>query len=146
MVGVSNYQYNLGVKGQGQIQTKSVIRLITWIPLSYLRPRVFIYGTMVVYGEVDYNISFLLPLYPWCQKTRSNTVTIIWLLVMRIPSSCFDQGCSYLAQLLLMVCKLQIMSNSGMFLTEVLHILLENCQNDIWAIIFKIIWSWLYGL
>ena len=27
--GISNYQYNLGVKGQGQIKTKSVIRLIT---------------------------------------------------------------------------------------------------------------------
>ena len=50
MVGISNYQYNLGVKGQDQIKTKSVIRLITWTPLSFLRPRVFIYGTMIVYG------------------------------------------------------------------------------------------------
>ena len=55
------------------------------------------------------------------------------------PSFIFDQGCSYLAQLSLMVCKLQSMlhitamarepnvnkhlSYSGMFLTEVLHIL-----------------------
>ena len=45
-----NYQFILGVKGQGQIKTKSLIRLITRTPLSFLRLRVFIYGTMIVYG------------------------------------------------------------------------------------------------
>ena len=29
MVWISNYQYNFGVKGQGEIKTKSVIQLIT---------------------------------------------------------------------------------------------------------------------
>ena len=29
MVWISNYQYNFGVKGQGEIKIKSVIRLIT---------------------------------------------------------------------------------------------------------------------
>ena len=29
MVCISTYQYDLGVKGQGQIKTKAVIRLIT---------------------------------------------------------------------------------------------------------------------
>ena len=60
---------------------------------------------------------------------------------MRTPPSFFDQWCSYLAQLLLMVCKLQSTLHitaialeslvnkklfySGMFLTEVLHIFVE---------------------
>ena len=34
LVCISNYQFNLGVKGQGQINTKSVIRLITLTPLE----------------------------------------------------------------------------------------------------------------
>ena len=88
---------------------------------------------------VDYNVGFLSPLCRWCQKTRSNIPTISLWLVTRTPPSLFDQGCSYLAQILLMMCKLQSMlhitamaleskvnlnlSNSGMFLTEVLHIL-----------------------
>ena len=88
---------------------------------------------------VDYNVGFLSPLCYWCQKTRSNILTISLWLVTRTPPLFFDQGCSYLAQLLLMMCKLQSMlhitamapkskvnsnlSNSGMFLTEVLHIL-----------------------
>ena len=42
--------FKFGVKGQGQTKTKYVIRLITQTPLSFLQPRVFIYGTMIVYG------------------------------------------------------------------------------------------------
>ena len=42
--------FKFGVKIQGQIKTKSVIQLIAWTPLSFPRPRVFIYGTMIVYG------------------------------------------------------------------------------------------------
>ena len=88
---------------------------------------------------VDFNIGFLSPLCHWCQKTRPNILTISLLLVTRTPPLFFDQRFSYLAQLLLMVCKLQStlhiipmaleskvnknMSFSGMFLTEVLHIL-----------------------
>ena len=56
---------------------------------------------------VDYNVCFLSPLCHWCQKTRSNILTIRLWLVTRAPPSLFDQLCSYLAQLLLMVCKLQ---------------------------------------
>ena len=71
--------------------------------------------------------------------TKSNIHTISLWLVTRTPPSFFDTGCSYLAQVLLMVCKLQStlhitsmaleskvnknLSYSGMFLTEVLHIL-----------------------
>ena len=53
------------------------------------------------------NIGVLSPLCHWCQKTRSNILTISLLLVTRTPPSFFDQWCSCLAQLLLMVCKLQ---------------------------------------
>ena len=56
---------------------------------------------------VDYNIGSLSLLCHWCQKTRSNILTISLWLVTRTPPSFLDQGCSYLAQLLLMVCKLQ---------------------------------------
>ena len=56
---------------------------------------------------VDYNIGFRSPLYHRCQKTRSNILTISLWLVTRTPLSLFDQGCSYLAQLLLMGCKIQ---------------------------------------
>ena len=56
---------------------------------------------------VDYNIGVLSPLCCWGQKTRSNILTISLLLVTRTPPSFFDQWCSYLAQILLMVCKLQ---------------------------------------
>ena len=58
---------------------------------------------------VDYNVGFLSPLCHWCQKSRPNTLTISLWLVMRTPPSFYDQGCSYLAQLLLMVCELQSM-------------------------------------
>ena len=50
---------------------------------------------------VDYNIGFLSPLCHFCQKTRSNILTISLWLVTRTPPSFFDQGCSYLAQSLL---------------------------------------------
>ena len=56
---------------------------------------------------VDYNIGVLLPLCHRCQKTKSNILTISLWLVTRAPRSFFDQWCSNLAQLLLMVCKLQ---------------------------------------
>ena len=57
---------------------------------------------------LDYNIGVLSPFYYWCQKTRSNIPTIsLWLVTRTPPSFFFDQGYSYLAQLLLMVCKLK---------------------------------------
>ena len=56
---------------------------------------------------VDYNIGFLSPLCHWCQKTRSNILTISLCLFTQTPLSFFDQWWSCLAQLLLMVCKLQ---------------------------------------
>ena len=87
---------------------------------------------------VEYSIGFLLSLCHWCQKTRSHNYNHLWR-VTPAPPSLFDQGCSYLAQLLLMVCKLQStlhitamalktkvnlnLSYSGMFLTEMLQIL-----------------------
>ena len=55
---------------------------------------------------VEYNIGFLSPLCHWCQK-QGHIITISLWLVTPTPPSLFDQGCSYLAQLLLMVCKLQ---------------------------------------
>ena len=95
---------------------------------------VHIWHNDCLYG-VDYNIGFLSPLCHWCQKTRSNILTISLWLVTRAPPSFFDHRCSYLAQLLLIVCKLQSMlhitaialeskvnknlSYSGMFLTFV---------------------------
>ena len=56
---------------------------------------------------VDYTIGVLSPLCLWCQATWSNILTIKIWLVKRTAPSFVDQWCSYLAQLLLMVCKLQ---------------------------------------
>ena len=69
--------------------------------------RVHIWHNDCLWG-VDYNIGFLSPLCHWCRKTRSIIQIIRLMLVMRTPPLFFDQGCSYLAQLLLMACKLQI--------------------------------------
>ena len=52
---------------------------------------------------VDYNIGVLSLLCHWCQKTRPNILTISLWLVTQTTTSFFDQWCSYLAQLLLMV-------------------------------------------
>ena len=56
---------------------------------------------------VDYNIGVLSLLCHWCQKARSNILAISLWLATRTPPSFFDQWCSNLAQLMLMVCKLQ---------------------------------------
>ena len=55
---------------------------------------------------VEYNLGFLSPLWH-CVKRQGHTITISLWLVTPTPPSLFDQGYSYLAQLLLMVCKLQ---------------------------------------
>ena len=110
LVCISNYQFNLGVKGQGQVKTNSVIRLIIWIPLE----GVHIWHKDCLWG-VDYNIGFLSPLCHWCQKTRSLILTISLWLVMRTPPSFIDQWCSYLSQLLLLVCVYKVLYISPMW-------------------------------
>ena len=91
---ISNYQnFNLGVKGQGQIKTKSEIPLITLTPFISTTEGVYILLNDCLWG-VDYNIGVLSPLYHWCQKTRSNILTTSLWLVTRTPPSFFDQWCS----------------------------------------------------
>ena len=129
MVCISTYQYNLGVKGQGQNKTKSCNTThnmnssfistthnmnSSFISTTHNMNSSFISTTLSVHiwhnnclWGVDNNVGFYSPLCHWCQKTRSNKLTISLWLVTRTPTSFFDQGCSYLAQLLLMVCKLQ---------------------------------------
>ena len=90
----------LEVKGQGQIKTKLVIRLITRTPLSCLRARVYIYGTMIVYGAWFLITALLL--------VSKDKVKYLYNQFMACCPSLFDQGCSYLAQLLLMVCNYKV--------------------------------------
>ena len=104
MVCISNYQYNLGVKGQDQIKTKSEIRLITNSSFISTTEGVHILLNGCLLG-VDYNIGVLSPLCHRCQKTRSNILSINLWLVTRTPPSFFYQWCSNLAQLLLMTRK-----------------------------------------
>ena len=97
---ITNYQYNFGVEGQGQIKTKSVIRLITRTPISCLRARVFIYGTMIEYGAWFLITALLL--------VSKDEVKYLYNQFMACCPSLFDQGCSYFAQLLLMVCNYKV--------------------------------------
>ena len=87
---------------------------------------------------VDYNIGVLSPLLALVSKDKVK-YTYNQFMACYAIFFIFDQWCSYLAQLLLMVCKLQStlhitamalepksnwnLSYSGMFLKEVLHIL-----------------------
>ena len=76
----------LEVKGQGQIKTKLVIRLITRTPLSCLRARVYIYGTMIVYGAWFLITALLL--------VSKDKVKYLYNQFMACCPSLFDQGCS----------------------------------------------------
>ena len=62
MVCISNYQYNLGVKGQGQIKTK-ICHMTRNMNSSFISATegVHIWNNYCVWG-VDYNIGFLSPL------------------------------------------------------------------------------------
>ena len=102
MVGISNFKLELKVKVKFCNTTHNM-------NFSFVST---IEGVHIWHNDclgVDYNIGFLSPLCHWCQKTRSTILTINLWLVTRTPPSFFDQGCSYLAQLLLMVCKLESM-------------------------------------
>ena len=110
-VGISNYRYSLGVKGQGQIRQNLYTTHNTNSSFTSTTKGVHIWHNGCLWG-VNYNVGFLPPLCHWCQKTRSNILTISLWLVTRTPPSFFDQGCSYLAQLSLIACKLQSMLHS----------------------------------
>ena len=76
MMGISKYQYNLGVKGQGKIMPKSVISTHN-MNSSFIST---IEGVQIWHNDclwgVDYNIDVLSMLCHWCQKTKSNILTI----------------------------------------------------------------------
>ena len=55
----------------------------------------------------NYNIGFTSPIQPWSQRLRSNKLIICFVSCSANSPLIFDRGCSYLAQLLLMVCRLQ---------------------------------------
>ena len=47
---VSYHPHDLRVKGQGHINLKSALHLVTRTPLSFFLPRVFIFVKMIAYG------------------------------------------------------------------------------------------------
>ena len=89
--------------------------------------------------DVDYNIGVLSPFCTFVSKDKIKYTNNQFMACYANSSFIFDQWCSNLAQLLLMVSKLQSilhittmaleskvdqnMSYSGMFLIEVIHIL-----------------------
>ena len=46
---VPDHQYDLGIKGQGQIYLKSILQLVTLTPLPILW-RVYIFSTLTAYS------------------------------------------------------------------------------------------------
>ena len=98
---ISNYQYNLGVKSQGQIKTKSVIRLI-FISTTE--------GVHIWYNDCHVcrlQHMFLITALPLVSKDKSKYTYNQFMAYYANFSFIFYQWFSYLAQLLLMVCKLQ---------------------------------------
>ena len=77
-----NLSIYFGVKGQGQIKTTHNMNF------SFISTTK---GVHIWHNDclwcVDYNVGFLSPLGHWCQKTRSNILTISILLVTRTPPS-----------------------------------------------------------
>ena len=83
----SNYQYNLGVKGQVKLRHN----LLCDSSFISTTESVHIWHNDFLLG-VDYNIGVLSPLCHLCQKTRSNIFTISQVLVTRTSPSFVING------------------------------------------------------
>ena len=89
-----------------QITRSNLLKICNTTLLLFLIEGVHIWHTDCLWC-VDYNIGFWSLLWHLSQSSMSNILAISLWLVTGTLLSFFDWGCLFLAQLLLMVCKLQ---------------------------------------